>query len=57
MKAIARYKAQDTWATDPLLREDGYDALQDVLVGAGLSKARQPYDRIIRTDFAREAMG
>ena len=57
VKAIARYKAQDTWATDPLLREDGYDALQDVLVGAGLAKARQPYDRIIRTDFAREAMG
>ena len=57
VKAIARYKAQDTWAVDPLLREDGYEALQDVLVGAGLAKARQPYDQIIRTDFAREAMG
>ncbi len=57
VKAIARYKSQDTWATAPLLREDGYEALQDVLAGAGLAKARQPYEQIIRTDFAREAMG
>ena len=57
VKAVARYKAQDTWATDPLLREDGYEALQDVLVGAGLAKARQPYRHIIRTDFAEAAMG
>ena len=56
VKAIARYKAQDTWARDPLLREDGYEALQDVLVGAGLAKARQPYEQIIRTDFAEAAM-
>jgi NitT/TauT family transport system substrate-binding protein len=56
VKAIARYKGQDTWAKDPLLREDGYDALQEILLGAGLAKARQPYSRIVRTDFARAAM-
>ena len=39
---VARYKEQDTWAEDPLLREDGFDTLQNVLVEAGLAKSRQP---------------
>ena len=54
--AIARYKDQDTWAKDPLFREDGFDMLQEVLLQAGLIKSRQAYARIVRTDFAREAM-
>ncbi len=57
LRALARYKEQDTWAKDPLLREDGYDALQDVLMNAGLIASRQSYERIIRTDFALKAMG
>ena len=55
-KAVARYKEQNTWAEDPLLREDGYNALQDVLVGAGLVKSRQPYESIVRPDFAQNAI-
>ena len=54
--AIARYKDQDTWAKDPLFREDGFDMLQEVLAQAGLIKSRQSYGRIVRTDFARKAI-
>ncbi len=57
LKAVARYKEQDTWAVDPLLREDGYNTLQDVLMNAGLITTRQSYERIVRTDFAQKAMG
>ena len=57
LRAVARYKEQDTWARDPLLREDGYNALQDVLMNAGLITTRQSYERIVRTDFAKRAMG
>ena len=55
--SVALYKQQETWATDPLLREDGFDTLQDVLMEAGLIRFRQPYDRIVRPDFAQKAMG
>ena len=54
--AIERYKQQGIWATDPLLREDGYNTLQDILIEAGLARSRQPYERIVRTDFAERAM-
>ena len=54
--AIERYKQQGIWATDPLLREDGYNTLQDILIEAGLARSRQPYERIVRTDFAEKAM-
>ena len=54
--AIERYKQQGIWATAPLLREDGYNTLQDILVEAGLARSRQPYERIVRTDFAESAM-
>ena len=55
-RAIARYKEQDTWAKDPLLREDGFDTLQEVLAQAGLISSRYPYARIVSSDFARKAM-
>lgn len=54
--AVDRYKAQDTWATDPLLREDGYDTLQAILLGGGLVRSPQPYERIVETSFARRAI-
>ena len=54
--AIARYQGQDTWAKDPLFREDGFDTLQEVLAQAGLINSRQSYTRIVRPDFARKAM-
>ena len=57
IKAIDRYKEQDTWAKDPLLRVDGFDALQEILVEAGLVKSRQPYERIVRTEFAQAVLG
>ena len=55
--AVSRLKGQETWARDPLLREDGYNTLQDVLLEAGLLSSRQPYERIVRTDFAKVAIG
>ncbi len=57
IKSIGRYKEQDTWAKDPLLRVDGFDALQEILVEAGLVKSRQPYERIVCTEFAQAVLG
>ena len=56
IRAVARHKENATWAKDPLLREDGFDTLQEVLLQAGLLKVRQPYELIVRPDFAEKAM-
>ena len=54
--SIQRYKSQDTWAQDPLIGEDGFAALRDVLIDGGLVRGRHPYERLVRPEFAAEAM-
>jgi NitT/TauT family transport system substrate-binding protein len=54
IKAVERYKAQDTWPTDPMLGQPEYDGLQDILVAASLVKERQPYSKVVRPEFALE---
>jgi NitT/TauT family transport system substrate-binding protein len=48
VQAVARYKNQDTWPTDPVLGQLEYEGLQDILVSAGLVKERQPYEKVAR---------
>jgi len=55
-KSIARLKAQDNWPTDPTLRQPQYEALHDILLAAGLAKARQPYSKVVRTDIVEAAL-
>ena len=49
--AIARYKTQGTWSATPDLNEPEYQALQDILIDAGLVIERQPYERVVTTKF------
>jgi len=51
-QAVARYKSQDTWPTDPVLSKPEYEGLQEILLSAGLVKERQPYEKVVRRDFA-----
>lgn len=55
-KSIHRLKAQDNWPTDPTLRQPQYEALHDILLAAGLAKARQPYSKVVRTDIVEAAL-
>ena len=54
--AISRYQAQETWPRHPMLAEPEYQGLQDILIGAGLVKERQPYEKVVRPEFA-ESLG
>ncbi len=51
---MERYQKQETWCASPMLDQPEYEGLQDILVDAGLVKVRQPYDKVVRTEFARE---
>ena len=55
-RAISRYQAQETWPQNPTLAEPEYQGLQEILMGAGLVKERQPYEKVVRPEFA-EALG
>jgi NitT/TauT family transport system substrate-binding protein len=55
-RAVARYLKQDTWARDPLLREEAFDYLQDILIGGGSISQRYPYTDHVNAEFAQAAM-
>jgi len=53
---VDRYRSIDAWATDPILKEDGLNRLQDVMTEAGELNKHVPYNEIVNTKFAEEAM-
>ena len=55
-RAIGAYKRQETWAEDPLIGEQGFTAMRDLLISGGLVKGRHRYDRLVRPDFALRAV-
>ncbi len=55
-RIVARFKAQDTWSRDPLLRRPGYDYLQQILLDGGFIRRGHPYEDLVDTDVARRVM-
>jgi NitT/TauT family transport system substrate-binding protein len=55
-RAVARYHRQGTWARDPLLRREGYDYLERILLDGGFITRGQPYESLVNTDFAGRVM-
>lgn len=53
---IDRYKEQDTWKPDLILTEDGLNHMMDIMEMAGELDKRAPYNEIVTTKFAEEAM-
>lgn len=55
--AIDRYLRQSTWARDPVLTRTGYDTLQEILLSAGFIKRPHPFEELVDTGIARQAVG
>ncbi|MCX8129628.1 MAG: ABC transporter substrate-binding protein [Clostridia bacterium] len=51
-----RYKDQDAWCKDPLLKRGALDLLQEVIQTAGELKKNAPYDKVVNTSFAEKAI-
>jgi NitT/TauT family transport system substrate-binding protein len=56
-RAVARYHGQGTWARDPLLRREGYDYLEEILLTGGFIGRRAGYEDLVDTAAARAVMG
>jgi NitT/TauT family transport system substrate-binding protein len=55
-RILERYLRQQTWARDPLLRQAGFEHLQDILLGAGFITRRYLYSDHVNVGFAQAAM-
>jgi len=55
-RAVARYHGQGTWARDPLLRREGYDYLEEILLAGGFIGHRARYEDLVDTAIARRVM-
>jgi len=55
---IERYKNQDTWSKDPILKEEDLSRLMDIIQSYNreLLPNRPPYEKIVTTKFAQEAI-
>ncbi len=52
---IERYKAQGSYATDPILDEGEWDNLQTIMEEAGELPQRVEYEKLVNTTFAKKA--
>lgn len=55
-RIVDRFKGQDTWSRDPLLRRPGYDYLQQILLDGGFIERAHAYDDLVDTASARRVM-
>ncbi|MDP6455159.1 MAG: ABC transporter substrate-binding protein [SAR202 cluster bacterium] len=55
-RGIAQYKKQETWPQDALIGGDGFDSMRDILIDGGLVTGSHPYQRLVRPEFAKNAM-
>lgn len=51
-----RYKEQDTWCKDPVMKEDALGLLQEVMKSAGELKKEAPYNELVSTAYAEKAV-
>jgi len=55
-KIIERYYNQDTWKDNLVFDEDAFILLQNILDDSGVLEERVPYEELVDTTFAKEAM-
>lgn len=54
--AIQNYKDIDAWNSTPVLEENSFNKLQDVMVSAGELAVTAPYSEIINNDFSKTSI-
>ena len=55
-ESIQSYMDIDAWNTDPILKQESYDLLQEVMKEAEELEKEAPYDKVINNKFAEEAI-
>lgn len=53
---VQRYKDIDVWATDPILKEESFNLLQEVMTQAGELSEKAPYDKVVNNTYTEEVI-
>lgn len=53
---VKRYYDQDTWKENLIFEQEGYELLLDILESSGELKERLPYQQLVNTHYASEAV-
>ncbi len=51
-----RYLSIEAWAKSPVLNKDAYELFLDIMIEAGELTTRTPYEKIVNTKFAQQAI-
>ena len=54
--AIQSYKNIDAWNDTPILKEESFNRLQDVMIEAGELTEKVPYDKIVNNKYGNKAI-
>jgi NitT/TauT family transport system substrate-binding protein len=57
LRVVDRYRRQGTWARDPIIRRDGYEYLQQILIDGGFIKRRHRYEDLVDVTIAAAVVG
>jgi len=55
-KVVKRYKDQDTWPDNPVMTEESFQRLQDIMETAGELEKRAPYEEVIVNKYAEQVI-
>jgi NitT/TauT family transport system substrate-binding protein len=53
---VKRYKEQDTWCKNPIMKKEAFELLQEVMTQAGELKKAVPHETISDNSFAKKAI-
>uniref|UniRef100_UPI003593D351 ABC transporter substrate-binding protein n=1 Tax=Herbivorax sp. ANBcel31 TaxID=3069754 RepID=UPI003593D351 len=56
IKVAQRYKENDAWSSDPVMKKEAFDLLQEVMKEAGELTKEVPFEDIVDTEFAQNAI-
>ena len=50
--SVQKYKDIDAWKENPVLKEEAFDKLQEIMTEAGELDTKAPYDKVVNNTFA-----
>ena len=53
---VKRYYEQDTWKENLIFEQDAFELLQDILMEAGELEQKVPYEQLVTTHYAENAV-
>lgn len=56
LAVVTKYKNNNTWSQDPLLKQNALDKMQDILIFSGVIADKIPFDKVVNNSFAQKAI-